>query len=558
MTISIGTTRGLTAAALLGLVVLAAVGFHAQDRSLEGLRESSQESIFWDASQSEAELARFVAAAGRYALGDETVSRADVNRRFDILWSRIALFEEGDVGRRMARYDEQQVIRELHALLDKYEDTIVNLSRPVDGTVIREMLDEFTAAGEHLRELSLQVLHAEEARLAGVREHVRASARLTWAVSMAALFLALLFIGIMLIETRRYRRMAEESADLAARAEAASQAKSRFLTMMSHELRTPMNGVLGVLALVRQTPLTERQQRLLERAERSGRQTSALLGDILDFSDLQNEKLVIAREMFEVKSLVRSVEESFGPTVRREGVALAIDVLPDAPRWVVGDLPRLRQALGHFVTFFVEVVGSRDVRIGVRRADDGICFDIDMAVQGRDLPGWQPESMFGRAKADYGDFASDALGPMIARGLITRMGGSIELRRQAPDRAVLTVSVPLPVIDGAMECVRIEAESVTVQAVLGALVRQLGCEVWEPGAASRNVTTILMEAGFPDETARAARLRSDHPSAQLIAVGEPGVSGLFDHVCAQPVTGEALGAVLSSGPRARSGAGRAL
>lgn len=551
MTIPIGTTRGLTAVAMVGLVALAVVGFRAQDRNLEGLRESSQESIFWDASQSEAELARFVAAAGRFALGDETVSRAEVNRRFDILWSRITLFEEGDVGRRMARYDDQQVIRELRSLLDKYDETVVNLSRPVDDAVIREMLDEFTAAGEHLRDLSLQVLHAEEARLAGVRDHVRASARLTWMVSMAALLLALLLISIMLIETRRYRRVAEESADLATRAEAASQAKSRFLTMMSHELRTPMNGVLGVIALVRQTPLADRQQRLLERAERSGRQMSALLGDILDFSDLQNEKLVIARDMFEVQALVRGVEETFGPTVRRGGVSLAIDISSDAPRWVVGDLPRLRQALGHFVTFFVEIVGSKDVRIGVQRSGDGVRFDIDAAVQGRDLPGWQPEAMFGRETAEYGKFASDALGPMIARGLITLMGGSIELHRQPPERAVLSVSVPLPVIERAMDCVRIEAESVTVQAVLGALARQLGCEVWEPGLATRTVTTILMEAGFADETARAARLRSDHPSARLIAIGEPETAGLFDAVCAQPVTGEALGTVLREGARAR-------
>jgi len=323
--ISIGLTRTLTAAALVGLVVLAVLGFLAQEKDLEGLRTSSQESIFWDASQSEAELARFVAALSRYALGDEAVTAEEVNKRFDILWSRVVLFEQGDVGRRMARYDEEQVIPELRGLLDKYEETIVNLSRPVDQERIQTILAEFSAADEHLRDLSVQVLQSEEARLAAVREHVRSSARLTWGVSMAALVLALLLIGIMLIETRRYRRMAEESAELAQRAEAASQAKSRFLTMMSHELRTPMNGVLGLLALVRQTALNERQMRLVERAERSGRQMSALLGDILDFSDLQNEKLVVNRQMFELSSLTGAVEEMFGPIVQREGVTFRIE-----------------------------------------------------------------------------------------------------------------------------------------------------------------------------------------------------------------------------------------
>lgn len=552
MRVSIGITRGLMGAALLGLIVMAVVGFLAQERNLEGLRESSQESIFWDASQSEAELARFVAAVGRFALGDEGVTAAEVNKRFDILWSRVRLFEQGEVGRRLARYDvERQVIAELHGLLEKHEDTIVNISRPVDPTRIQQMLTEFSAAGEHLRELSLKVLHAEEARLAGVREHVRASARLTWAVSMAALMLALLLIGIMLLETRRYRRMAEESAELAARAEAASQAKSRFLTMMSHELRTPMNGVLGLLALVRQTPMSERQLRLIERAEHSGRQMSALLGDILDYSDLQNEKLVIASDMFELRGLGRAIEEMFGPIVQREGVTLRIDIAPEAPRWVVGDLTRLRQALGHFIMFLVEIVGSKDVRLAISRAESGILVEIDAAVQGSDLPGWQPEAMFGRATDRYGEFASDALGPTIARGLITLMGGAVELNRPVEGRATLAVRLPLKVIDRAAECVRVESQSVTLQAVLGALLRQLGLELWEPGSGRRAVAAVLMEAGDTDETQRAARLRSDHPAARLIAVGEPSTPGLFDATCEQPVTADALAAALRGADRGR-------
>ena len=552
MRISIGITRGLTVAALVGLVILSALGFRAQERDLAGLRESSQESIFWDASQSEAELARFVAALARYALGDPAVTPAEVNKRFDILWSRVALFRQGDVGRRLARYDaDRQVIAELRGLLEKYDTTIVNLSRPVDGERIQRILAEFTAAGEHLRALSLEVLQAEEERLAMVREHVRSSARLTWMVSMAALMLALLLIGIMLIETRRYRRMAEESAELASRAEAASRAKTRFLTMMSHELRTPMNGVLGLLALVRQTSLSDRQLRLVERAERSGRQMSALLGDILDFSDLQSEKLVVDRDMFELPRLARSVEEMFGHIVQREGVAFRIELGPELPRWVVGDLGRLRQALGHFVTFFVDIVGSKDIRLAMSRDDDGVRFEIDAAVQGDDLPGWQPEAMMGRTSAAYGDFASDSLGPMIARGLIALMGGSVALNRPAPGRATLSVHVPLQVIDGATECVRVEADSVTVQSVVGALLRRLGYEIWEPGRTDRTVTAVAMEAGGDDETTRAARLRSDHPAAWLIAIGEPKMAGVFDAVCKQPITSEALGSVLRNRERSR-------
>ena len=426
MKVPIGITRGLTVAALLGLMVLAMLGFRAQEKDMQSLRQSSQEIIYWSTSQGEAELGRFLSLLGRFALHTPDITAEQVNRRFDILWSRIQLFRQGEVGRRIRSYDnELGVIAKLQALLLKHENTIVNISHDDPVALHQEILSDFVNAGEQLRALSMLVLAGEERRLGSARDDVRSSARLTWFFSIAALALSLLMIGIMLIETRRYRRMAAESAELAARAEAASHAKSRFLTMMSHELRTPMNGVLGLLALVRQTSLNERQIRLIDQAERSGRQMSALLGDILDFSDLQSESLVMARDMFELRGLAQEIEEMFGPVVQREGMKFSVEIVAGAPRWVIGDLTRMRQALGHFITFLVDVVGSDDIRLTIARAKNGLSFEVDIAVQDSNQPGWQPEAMFDRGPAHYDDFASDHLGPMIARGLVTMMGGAL-------------------------------------------------------------------------------------------------------------------------------------
>jgi len=544
-------SRGLTVAALLGLMILAVLGFHAQKKDLESLRQSSQEIIYWSTSQAEAELGKFLNALNRFARGAPDVTAADVNQRFDILWSRVELFQQGDVGRRLRTYDEKLgVIAELKTLLHRHEQAIVNISHNDPPELFARIGDDFTAAGEQLRVLSVLVLDGEAQRLGGARNAVRSSAQLTWLFSMAALALSLLLIGIMLIENRRYRRMARESAELAQKAEAASRAKSRFLTMMSHELRTPMNGVLGLLALVRQTALNERQMRLIEQAERSGRQIGALLDDILDISDLQSESLVMAQGLFEVSSLAYAVEEMFGPIVYREGVEFTVEIAEDAPRWVIGDQTRLRQVLGHFVTFLVDVVGTKDVRLKVTQAEGGLAFAVDAAVQGSDQPGWQPEAMFDRGAGQYDDFASDSLGPMIARGLVSLMGGTVSLERPETGRATLSIFVPLGLVEATSETVRIEADTLTVQMVLTALLNTLGFGVWEPGAGNRKVAAVLMEAGAGEEAVRAARLRSDHPMARLIAIGMPRRRELFDAVCAQPLTADALGEALRAGPAA--------
>ncbi len=541
MRIPISITRGLAGVALLGLMMLAVLGFRAQEQDMQNLSEYSQEVIYWSTVQAEAEHGRFLAVLGQFAVGTPGITAADVNRRFDIFWSRIALFREGDVGRRIRDYDSGLcAVGAIQEALKKHEDAVVNISSDDPPEVFQAILMDFNEAGQKLRALSVKTLAGEENRLARARESVRDSARLTWMFSMAALALSFLLMGIMLIETRRYRRMAQESADLAARAEAASQAKSRFLTMMSHELRTPMNGVLGLLALVRQTTLNDRQVRLVDQAERSGRQMSLLLADILDFSDLQSESLVMSRDLFSLAELADSVKEAFGPIIEREGVEVMIDADRQTTRRAAGDLVRLRQVLGHFLTFLVDVVGTRDARLTLAWGESGIEMTIDAAVRSSDQPGWQPEAMCGRGSAEYDDFASDSLGPMIARGLVSLMGGSVSLSRPVAGRASVSVSVPMDLTRERKECIRIEAETITVEAMLAALLRKLSWPVYEPGVANQQVTTILMEAGGDSEPARAARLRAENPSARLVAIGSPLRPDVFDAVCIPPLTADLL------------------
>ena len=155
MKISIGITRALTTAALLGLMVLAVLGFRAQEKDMQSLREHSQEVIYWSTSQGEAELGRFLTVLAAFIMGTPEITANQVNKRFDILWSRVEVFRQGMVGRRIRTYDgELGAIVKLHELLEKYEDAIVNISHDDPVELHKAVLADFMAADKQLRKLS--------------------------------------------------------------------------------------------------------------------------------------------------------------------------------------------------------------------------------------------------------------------------------------------------------------------------------------------------------------------------------------------------------------------
>lgn len=87
---------------------------------------------------------------------------------------------------------------------------------------------------------------------------------------------------------------------------------------MSHEIRTPVNGVLGMLELVKQTKLDARQQRYLDTARRSAETLLGIINGILDISKIEAGKIELEQAPFDLRDLVEEVTETLrmSPTAR--------------------------------------------------------------------------------------------------------------------------------------------------------------------------------------------------------------------------------------------------
>lgn len=532
-------TRGLALAVILSIVGLAGLGLLAFRKDLDALQRATKETILWSAAQLEFELIRFDEALAEFAADMPGVGSGAVNNRFDVLWSRVVTFNTGDVGQRLAEYDaERDRVGRLFADMQANESRIVGLS-PEDRLLVRdEILPVFKAHASELRRLTLDVLHGEEAKATDIRGNVRESAGMTAALSLLAALLSVLGMALLAIEGRRFRRMAESNRLLAEEAERANSAKSRFLSMMSHELRTPMNGVLGLLALAKQPGLPRPQLRLLEQAERSGRQMIGMLADILDFSDIQDDRLELDHAPFGLEDLAAQVGNSVDPVARREGAELQVTVAPGAPVEVIGDIRRVRQVLGHLADYLLSTAGVSQVEVVLSHEAGELRADLHFSYA-EGGPAWQPELILGAPERAPDQLASDALGPAVARMLVESMGGRVALDARAGDRVAVMVRIPAEAVVRDQPCVHLETRSAALDMIARSLLKSEDV-VFHEDVPDRLPDIVLLEVAGGESAAQLDTLRQRFPRARLVALGRPADPDRFDEVVDLPLRAGAL------------------
>lgn len=370
-----------------------------------------------------------------------------------------------------------------------------------------------------------------------------------------------------------------------------AEAKSRFLAVMSHEMRTPLNGLIAALDLLRNSPpLSERQLRFLDVAERSAGLALAQINDVLELARLESGGLLEPDEVFNLRQLIRGISDQVAPLAQLRDNRIILDLPAEEEAWLIGARRGLIRVTMNLVGNALKFTSSGSIRIRASLTpagteDEQMRLEVEVADSGIGIEAARLADIFdafGGMNTGYTrETGGTGLGLGIVSRTISRMGGRVSVDSQPGQGSVFRFEVPLrraqvpgqsaeQMTDAGArlaQCdILIAEDNETNRLVLREMLLHMGQRVDEAAngqeaverASMKSYALILMDVSMPvlDGLAATRSIRAGAgPSAgarivALTAHSQPEEVKQFhsvglDEVLSKPVTMLALSAMLA-------------
>jgi len=221
-------------------------------------------------------------------------------------------------------------------------------------------------------------------------------------------------------------------------AESANTAKDEFLANISHEVRTPLNGVMGMLQLLRETNVDREQLSFVDTALQSSRNLLRVLNDLLDFIKVGSGKLELLDEPFELEDLVRQSTDLFQLHMEEKSIVLTTYVSPVARGQYLGDSGRIRQILFNLLGNAIKFTESGFIHIEVHPLPHSVagCKRLLFSIEdsGVGIPEDKLEYVFDAFTQVDGSLSREhqgtGLGLPIVKKLVRLMGGNVVMESE--------------------------------------------------------------------------------------------------------------------------------
>ena len=303
--------------------------------------------------------------------------------------------------------------------------------------------------------------------------------------------------------------------------------KGTFLASLNHEIRTPLSGILGMADLLLETNLDAEQLEYVNATRLCAESLFEILNATLEYSALEAGRFSLDESEFRLRDLIESTRAQQALKAEAKGLTIQCSYDPGLPETMIGDAPRLRQLLGHFLANAIKFTHSGGVELRVLRdprahdilrievEDTGIGISADQV--GRIFESFrQVESGLSRSYPGLG------LGLALARKLASLMQGEISVASTPGEGSTFTLRIPIRTAEAESEPATAAARVENGPVVLAVEDNAVGLRILKRALERRQVKVDGAVSGLAALEAASQR-RYD---LVLMDLQMPGMNGL--------------------------------
>jgi signal transduction histidine kinase/DNA-binding response OmpR family regulator len=225
--------------------------------------------------------------------------------------------------------------------------------------------------------------------------------------------------------------------------------KENFMANMSHEIRTPMNAILGFTNLMKARNSDPKLEEFIEAIRKSGDSLLTIINDILDISKIEAGMMRIESTIFDVRSVIHSVQTIFAGEMQEKGLDFTISVDELIPVELSGDPTRLTQILSNMIGNAIKFTSKGVIRVNVDdkgREGNRIHIGFVISDTGIGIAKEKLADIFDRFRQAEDSitrkYGGTGLGLAIAKDLISLQGGEIAVESQPGKGTTFRFTIP--------------------------------------------------------------------------------------------------------------------
>ena len=250
----------------------------------------------------------------------------------------------------------------------------------------------------------------------------------------------------LLREVRAHERTDRELQSAKEKAEAANQAKTRYMTGLSHELRTPLNAIYGFAQILEKAPdIPEGKRHSVTTIRRSSEHLAGLIEGLLDISRIEAGRLEIMRDRIDLRVFLAQVASIFDESAREKGLEFRVETNGSLPGWITCDEKRLRQIFINLLSNAIRYTDRGEILLRINYRNEVAVIEVKDTGSGiapEDLDKiWMPFQ-----RGEHHTVPGSGLGLTITKLLVEILGGEIEVESRVGEGSLFRVRMMLPSI----------------------------------------------------------------------------------------------------------------